>query len=288
MGLRQAVSTLTSTPMQTVTYAIGDVHGRIDLLDELLEQIEADALGRGARAKIVFTGDYVDRGPDSFAVVERLISGPRRGEDEFVCLRGNHDELFILAATGLAELPAWAQRLHEHALASYGLAPDSPSDQRSEFHRHVSFLAALPLTHDDGTHLFVHAGIRPNVPLDQQAERDLMWIRQEFMDYRGALPRRVVHGHTIVGDDAVVTPNRISIDTGAYRSGILTAAVLDGGAPRFLVTSGAPDKAAIVREAMIVALVRGHPLSARIRTAFDDFLAGLIGAEDMMGIVEGR
>jgi len=273
--------------MQTVTYAIGDIHGRTDLLDDLLDQIEADAVRRGARAKIVFTGDYVDRGPDSSGVIERLIAGPRRQQDEFVCLRGNHDELFVQAATALRDLPFWAQQLHEFTLVSYGLAPDSPSHLRGEFHRHAAFLATLPLTHDDGTHLFVHAGIRPNVPLDQQAERDLIWIRHEFMDHRGDLPRRVVHGHTIVGDAAVVTNNRISIDTGAYRSGILTAAVLDGGEPGFLATAGLPDKGAIVREAMIVALVRGRELNERIRAAFDDFLAGLIGADDMMGIVEG-
>jgi serine/threonine protein phosphatase 1 len=270
--------------MQTVTYAIGDIHGRADLLDDLLAQIEADAGARGARAKIVFTGDYIDRGPESSAVVERLIAGPRRAEDAFVCLRGNHDQLFVQAATDLATLPIWARQLHEHTLLSYRFAPDAP---RPQFERHVAFLAALPLTHDDGTHFFVHAGVRPNVPLEQQAEQDLLWIRHEFMEYRGPLPRRIVHGHTIVGDFPEVTPNRISIDTGAYRSGILTAAVLDGGQPTFLATSGPPDKGAIVREAMIVATVKGRPLTARIRAAFDDFLSGLIGSEEMMAIVEG-
>jgi len=276
-----------STAMRTVTYAIADIHGRADLLDDLLEQIEADSIRRRARAKIVFTGDYVDRGPDTIGVVERLIAGPRRAQDEFVCLRGNHDEMFVQASRDLRELPFWAQQLHEFALLSYGLTPDSPSERRAEFHRHVAFLASLPLTHDDGTHLFVHAGVRPNVPLDQQAERDLIWIRHEFLNHRGPLPRRIVHGHTIVGDAPEVTDNRISIDTGAYRSGILTAAVLDGGEPSFLATAGAPDKGAIVREAMIVALVRGRPLCQRLRAAFDDFLADLIGADDMMAIVEG-
>ncbi len=220
--------------MTTITYAIGDIHGRADLLDLLLDRIEADAARRGDRAKIVFTGDYVDRGPDTFAVVERLIAGPKRREDEFVCLRGNHDDLFVTAATGRDELPVWAQRLHEHALQSYGLTPESPKSQRADLLRHVAFLADLPLTHDDGTNLFVHAGIRPFVPLDEQSERDLLWIRDEFLNHRGPLPRRVVHGHTIVGDAPVVTDYRISIDTGAYRSGILTAAVFEDAAPRFL------------------------------------------------------
>jgi len=273
--------------METVTYAVGDIHGRTDLLDDLLDDIEADAARRGARAKIVFTGDYVDRGPDSFGVVERMISGPRRNGDQFVCLLGNHDDLFVKAANSTEDFPPWARRLHEHALLSYGLTPDSPDRQRGELFRHAAFLANLPLTHDDGAHLFVHAGIRPEIALDAQDERDLLWIREEFMDYAGALPRRVVHGHTIVGDNPVVTDYRVSIDTGAYRSGILTAAVFDGGPPAFLATAGPPDKGAMVREAMIVAEVRGRVLTEEMQAAFDDFLQGRIDVSEMMQIVEG-
>ena len=220
--------------MKTITYAIGDIHGRSDLQDRLLAMIEADAAVRGARAKIVFTGDYVDRGPDSHGVVERLIAGPGRSIDEFVCLRGNHDDIFIRAATTGEDVPDWAAQLFDYTLESYG-------SDKGALLRHVAFFAGLPLTHDDGTRLFVHAGIRPGVPLDQQEDEDLIWIREEFLDYEPPLPRLVVHGHTIMGDCPVVTPNRVSIDTGAYRSGILTAAVFDGDELRFLQAIGAPD-----------------------------------------------
>ena len=145
-------------PMMTVTYAIGDIHGRVDLLDRLLAMIEADAGARGAAAKIVFTGDYVDRGADSFAVVERLIAGPRRPGDTFVCLRGNHDDLFVQAVTVGEGLPDWAVLLHRHARLSYDNGGEEP---RRALLRHADYLAGLPLTHDDETNLFVHAAFAP-------------------------------------------------------------------------------------------------------------------------------
>ncbi len=220
--------------MRVITYAIGDIHGRKDLLDRLLAMIQADAESRAARSKIVFTGDYVDRGPDSHGVVERLIAGPGRGVDSFICLCGNHDDIFIRAVTTGEDVPDWAWQLFEATIESYGR-------DESAMRRHAGFFAGLPLTHDDGVNLFVHAGIRPDIPLDRQEKQDLIWIREEFLDYEQPLPRRVVHGHTIMGDRPVVTSNRVSIDTGAYRSGILTAAVFDGDTLRFLQAIGAPD-----------------------------------------------
>ena len=106
--------------MHTLTYAIGDIHGRLDLLNQLLDRVERDARGRAARAKIVFTGDYMDRGPHSFGVVERLIAGPSRLEDRFVCLRGNHDHLFVQAVMTARGLPEWAWILYWHTIESYG------------------------------------------------------------------------------------------------------------------------------------------------------------------------
>ena len=103
---------------------------------------------------------------------------------------------------------------------------------------HAEFLSSLPLMHDDGERLFVHAGIRPGVPLDKQSEEDVTWIREGFLDHPDPLPRLVVHGHTIMGDRPVVTVNRVSIDTGAFTSGILTAAVFDGGRLQFLQAVG--------------------------------------------------
>lgn len=240
--------------MPNLTYAIGDIHGRRDLLDNLLTLVEADAAQRGQAAKIVFTGDYLDRGPDSFGVVERLMEGPSRKGDSFVCLRGNHDDLFIRAVTTPEELPAWATLLHHHTFESYGVAYPARHTAAGAL-RHADYLASLPLTHDDGRHLFVHAGIRPGIALSDQLEHDLLWIRDEFLSYPHPLPRRVVHGHTIMGDAPVTTVNRISIDTGAFRSGVLTAAVLDGAEVSFLQARGEPDRGAIVREARLHALV---------------------------------
>lgn len=279
--------------MRTITYAIGDIHGRLDLLERLLDHVEADAAARGAAAKVVFTGDYVDRGPASHGVVERIMAGPRRAVDRFVPLRGNHDDLFVMAVTRGDVLPAWAWILYTHTVLSYGLAADTlaqiragdPAVDDAALRRHATYLAALPLVHDDGTHLFVHAGIRPGVPLDRQTEEDLTWIREDFLGFAGRLPRRVVHGHTIMGARPVVTRNRISIDTGAYRSGILTAAVLDparaSGEPTFLQAVGEPDRAAIVREAILVETVGGRSVTPALQGVFDDFVAGRIDAARM-------
>ena len=271
--------------MRTVTYAIGDIHGRLDLLERLLDAVEADAAERGIAAKVVFTGDYVDRGPASCGVVERVMAGPRRACDRFVPLRGNHDDLFVTAVTRGDVLPDWAWVLYAHTVESYGLTVAELRGRDAELRRHAAFLAALPLTHDDGTHLFVHAGIRPGVPLERQSPEDLTWIREEFLGFEGRLPRRIVHGHTIMGDRPVVTPNRISIDTGAYRSGILTAAVLDPeapfGEPGFLQTAGEPDRPALVREALLGMSIAGRPVSPELQAVFDDFVENRIGLDEM-------
>ncbi|MBB3937389.1 metallophosphoesterase family protein [Aureimonas phyllosphaerae] len=267
--------------MHTVTYAIGDIHGRLDLLEDLLGKVEGDAEARGVRARIVFTGDYVDRGADSRGVIERLMAGPKRSQDEFVCLRGNHDDLFVRAITLGEGLPDWAWLLYWHTVVSYGLDRQSARDSDPTLNRHAEFLAGLPLTHDDGTHLFVHAGIRPGVALDLQAEQDLLWIRHEFLDYDGPLPRRVVHGHTIIGDLPIVTANRISIDTGAFQSGILTAAVIDGPEISFLQAVGEPDRSAVVREFELRAIVHGRVASPIALQAQCDYLEGRIGLADL-------
>ena len=267
--------------MRTVTYAIGDVHGRLDLLEQLLDRVEVDATERAAAAKVVFTGDYVDRGPESRGVVDRLIAGPRRAVDRFVPLRGNHDDLFVSAVTRGNVLPDWAWTLYTHTLASYDLEADALAGRDGALRRHVRFLASLPLMHDDGTYLFVHAGIRPGIALDRQSSEDLTWIREEFLAFDGLLPRRVVHGHTIMGDRPVVKPNRISIDTGAYRSGILTAVVIDGAEVAFLQAVGEPDRAALVREAILVEGIAGRPVTPELRALFDDFLAGRIAVHEM-------
>ena len=267
--------------MTTTTYAIGDIHGRLDLLEHLLDQVEDDATQRGSAAKIVFTGDYMDRGSSSRGVVERLLAGPRRPIDRFVPLRGNHDQLFVDAVTRGYGLPDWAWQLYTHTVKSYGLTVETLQGRDCDLRRHASYLASLPLTHDDGRYFFVHAGIRPGVLLARQSDEDLMWIREDFLDYEKALPRRVVHGHTIMGDRPVMTSNRISIDTGAYRSGILTAAVIDGPNVSFLQAIGEPDRAALVREAILVEGIEGRVVTRELQALFDDFVEGRIELDEM-------
>src|SRR4051794_19421558 len=164
--IRRKLQTL---QMPVTTYAIGDVHGRLDLLENLLDMVEADAAAIGTRAKIVLTGDFVDRGENSFGVVERLMKGPRRSGDEFVCLRGNHDELFVRSVLVGEGLPHWAVTLFAFTIGSYGHSSETWRDSL-EIRRHAEHLAELPLIHDDGANLFVHAGIRPGVAIEDQAE----------------------------------------------------------------------------------------------------------------------
>ena len=267
--------------MRSITYAIGDVHGRLDLLDQLLTSIEAHAEAREAAAKIVFTGDYMDRGADSFGVVERLIAGPRRAIDRFVPLRGNHDDLFVKAVTHGEDVPDWAWQLYWHTIKSYGLEQARPWRGDRDLARHADFLAGLPLFHEAGPYLFVHAGIRPGIALSAQLEHDLIWIREEFLHHEGLLSHRVVHGHTIMGNKPELRPHRISIDTGAYRSGVLTAAVLDGPEVTFLQAIGEPDRAALVREAKLVATIHGHSISPALQKSFDAFMAGDIDTAEL-------
>jgi len=242
---------------RVVTYAVADIHGRLDLLNILLDLIVADAAAREAHAKIVFTGDYVDRGQDSYGVIERLISGPDRDGDEFLCLRGNHDDLFVRSVTTGSMVPDWAWFLFDHTLESYSSARDGLT-MSDRLRRHVDFISALPLTHDNGKYLFVHAGIRPNIALADQDEEDLLWIRGEFLDFAGPLPWRVVHGHTIIGDRPIFAANRISADTGAYRSGFLTAIVLDNSEETFIQVVGEPDHGAVGRERILTeTMLRG-------------------------------
>lgn len=221
-------------------YAVGDVHGRLDLLTDMLARIRADLDARPhPRPRIVMLGDYVDRGPDSRGVIDALIA-LRDGDLPATFLRGNHDA-YVLAY--LAD-PLWADlafhwlapNLGGNAtLASYGV-PDA--DQYDPEATHAAFAAALPPTHrafiEDcaltlriGGYLFVHAGIRPGVPLGEQDPQDLIWIREPFLTSAADFGFKVVHGHTIV-PQVEHHRNRIAVDTGAVRSGVLSCVVLEG------------------------------------------------------------
>jgi serine/threonine protein phosphatase 1 len=226
-------------------YAVGDIHGRADLLDDLHGQIAGDAeRAPGRRRVVVYLGDYVDRGPDSQGVVEGLIERPLPGF-ECVQLKGNH-EAFLLAFIDDAEAgDAWMMNGGESTLASYGVdtvgyGDDALERARLAFIRalpssHLDFFRGLALTFDAGDYLFVHAGIRPGVGLRRQKDVDLMWIRDDFLESDADFGHVVVHGHSI-RPEPDIRPNRIGIDTGAHSSGRLTCLVLEAGTRRFLHT----------------------------------------------------
>lgn len=228
-------------------YAVGDIHGRADLLDMLLLRIEAHAAGTPGPRALVLLGDYVDRGRESRAVLERL----RIGLDGFttIALKGNHEEMFLdmLASPDEARWRLWAHNGGRATLASYGPLPETgPPDERwLRTHvprHHLRFLEALELYHAAEGLLFVHAGILPGRPLAAQKARDLLWIRDAFLRDRRDHGFRVVHGHSPV-DAPEILPNRINVDTLAYASGRLTCAVIDaadpGGDPVILEARGA-------------------------------------------------
>lgn len=227
-------------------YVVGDVHGRSDLLARLHHAIRADLHQRPAPHKrtVIYLGDYVDRGPGSFEVIEMLIRAPIEEADS-VHLKGNHEDMMLRFIHG-EHVPAWLHNGGDATLASYGVAVGmmSGSSMMEELRRHLrkalpaahlAFLESLRLMHVAGDYLFVHAGIRPGVPLDAQRPADLMWIREPFLAKKDICDKCVVHGHTITMVPEV-HPHRIGIDTGAFYSGRLTCLVLEADRLGFLQT----------------------------------------------------
>lgn len=229
-------------------YVVGDIHGRLDLLDRLLVEIDRDLAKRPARKTLlVFVGDLIDRGPSSSQVIERLLNYRAAGM-RTVFLLGNHEEVLLRILGGdSAPIPSWLKFGGAECLASYGVDPATLAGrrhpeilamvQRAVPREHVEFLRSFSDTCRFGDYLFVHAGIRPGVELDLQNQSDLRWIRDPFLSDDSDHGFVVVHGHTITkGVDEQV--NRIGIDTGAYRSGVLTALAIEGDRRWFLDTAG--------------------------------------------------
>ena len=233
-------------------YAIGDIHGRLDLLEQLLARIHADLQHRPAsKALLVFVGDLIDRGPSSAQVIERLRTYHRAGVRP-VFLLGNHEEVLLRILDGDHSLvQSWLQFGGRECLQSYGV--DTHGIRRRSAAEVIEIIrAAIPATHSEflrsfadscrfGDYLFVHAGVRPGIALEQQRQADLRWIREPFLSDESDHGFVVVHGHTITSD-VVERPNRIGIDTGAYRTGVLTALVIEGSERRLICT--APEAAA--------------------------------------------
>jgi serine/threonine protein phosphatase 1 len=231
------------TPATTggrVIYAVGDVHGRCDLLSRLLDEIERDraSLNVGERPVLVFVGDYVDRGADSRGVVERVIRLREEDRFELRTLKGNHEEALLEFLRSADFGPTWAEYGGLQTLASYGVTPPLLRSRLGDWEsarqafeeavprRHLAFLASLELMASYGDYTFVHAGVRPGVPLSAQREHDLLWIREEFLLAPGPFGSIIVHGHT-PEPEPVLGQYRIGIDTGAYATGVLTAVRLN-------------------------------------------------------------
>lgn len=237
------------TPPDTVLYAIGDIHGRLDLLAEIHDRIAADAPRRAAQHKVVvYLGDYVSRGMDSRAVVERTRNWLPEGFAR-VTLKGNHEDLLLRFLGG--DLDAgryWFDYDGLDALTHYGVTVHdrkirdnaSVATLRARFaealpQSHLEFFRSLAISHRAGSYCFVHGGVRPGVPLAEQSDHDCMWIREIFLDSQDDHGAVIVHGHSI-SEQPVVRHNRIGIDTGASHSGILTCLVLEGRSRNFLQT----------------------------------------------------
>lgn len=235
-------------PEGALLYAIGDVHGCDGLLGELLASIERDSKQYAAQSRILlFVGDYIDRGPDSARVVERITRGLPDGF-EAICLRGNHEALMLDFLARPEALGPWLLNGAVTTLASYGLdydafaaRPDGEARCRDALleampEHHSRFLRDLQLSVKLGGYFFAHAGVRPGVALDAQDPHDLIWIRDAFLESSADFGKIVVHGHTPrVAPE--VRLNRIGIDTGAWQTGVLTALRLYGETRGFLATA---------------------------------------------------
>jgi serine/threonine protein phosphatase 1 len=228
-------------------YAIGDIHGCLGLLDQLLVRIEEDAAARPPkRTFIVFLGDLIDRGPSSAGVVDRL----RTYRPDFatpVFITGNHEEIMLRVLGGESDLFGdWLKFGGAECLESYGM--DARALKRAEPEKavaevkarlpasHIEFLATFADTFRFGDYLFVHAGIRPGIDVEHQDQFDLRWIREPFLSDEEEHGVVVVHGHTIV-DDVEERRNRIGLDTGAYRNGVLTAIGIEDDERWYLSTT---------------------------------------------------
>ena len=235
-----------SSTQGDLVYAIGDIHGRIDLLDDLIPQMIRDfeAIPNAPKPKLVFLGDYIDRGPDSRSVIDRILD--LSTVFDVTALKGNHEDALLRFLDQPEFGPNWVEHGGAETLAAYGVPPPKPDDDNGWSsaramlienmpQRHVAFFFSLSAYFTIGDYLFVHAGVRPNVALKDQTVHDMMWIRKPFLEAERPCEKVVVHGHT-PDEEPFSGPWRIGVDTGAYASGVLTAVCLYGVERRFLST----------------------------------------------------
>lgn len=239
---------LPQVPPDCLIYAIGDIHGRADLLEPILAAIDDDLnRSEASRCVVVFLGDYMDRGPDSRGVMDRLVAHSNASSAETHYLRGNHEDCLLAFIREPGTGAGWCEFGGRETLRSYGVTPPPRRAEPDEWAAASAALReALPPSHfvllsdlkpslEIGDYFFTHAGARPGVALADQTDHDLMWIRREFLDADNRFERVIVHGHT--PEPKVITDHRrLGIDTGAYATGVLTALRLTGDARSLLQT----------------------------------------------------
>jgi serine/threonine protein phosphatase 1 len=225
-------------PERARIYAVGDIHGRVDLLDETLARVDADlAIYPDCDPIHIFLGDYIDRGPSSRAVIDRLIE--RMETHHTICLKGNHESYMVDFLGSPAVLSEWQHLGGLQTMMSYGIKPPVNASSAKQIElsqalnvalpaQHREFLRSLSLSFTCGDFFFAHAGVKPKVALNRQKEEDLLWIRDEFLLYEEDHEKIVVHGHSPVGVPDI-KQNRINIDTGAYATGRLTCMIIETG-----------------------------------------------------------
>jgi serine/threonine protein phosphatase 1 len=222
-------------------YVMGDIHGRYDLLKAALAGVARDSAEQasGRLPRLVLLGDYIDRGPDSAKVLQALIWLQRRGDFALTLLKGNHEQGMLAFLEEPDRGEPWLGYGGAETLSAYGVEPPAPGagpaalartrdalmDQMPASHLHL--LQELELMAVVGDYAFVHAGVRPDRPLEAQTENELLWIREGFVDAPGPFERVIVHGHTWLNEQPQVLEHRIGLDTGAYATGVLTVARLD-------------------------------------------------------------
>ena len=217
-------------------YAIGDIHGRLDLLDRMIEAIHRDASEHKGETLTVTLGDYVDRGPKSREVIDRLIANPFPGC--YVALKGNHEALMLAFLDDPQRGAHWQRLGGLDTLRSFGIREKDFERAAAKLRAalmpaQMDFLRSLKTSLAVGGYFFAHAGVRPGVALEAQSEQDLLWIRGEFLDSEADFGKIVVHGHTPVVEPQV-RANRINVDTGAFTTGKLTCLVLEDSRHRFI------------------------------------------------------
>jgi serine/threonine protein phosphatase 1 len=230
-------------------YAVGDIHGCYGLFRRLLTRCWEDSRGHRSQRPpmLVLCGDYVDRGPASAEVLEAVVQLKDRSEFELRALKGNHEEGMLAFLDDPVANRAWLLFGGDATLASYGVSPPGPDLESLERVRdellerlplsHLEFLRGLETLVVQGDYAFVHAGVRPGVPLEAQSERDLLWIRDDFLRAPPSFDKVIVHGHTWVNEHPQTLRHRIGLDTGAYATAVLTAVRLDAEGRAFLQVS---------------------------------------------------